>query len=127
MVDVEYISRFMELLRYVPYLKDEKENIQRLISGFPTTYREHIECDEPRSLEEAIQKLKHCYEQSKRKAETNRDLKRNEKVKRKWPPKWIRPQDAGEKENVAPYKKFNAVEKGHESHPREQQTRGDGR
>ena len=27
MTDEEYISRFMELLRYVPYLKEEKANI----------------------------------------------------------------------------------------------------
>jgi len=40
-------------------------------------------------------------------------LKGNEKVKGKWPLKRGRPQDAGEKENVVPYKKFNTFEKGH--------------
>jgi len=40
-------------------------------------------------------------------------LKGNEKVNGKWPLKWRIPEDASEKENVAPYKKFNAVEKGH--------------
>ena len=59
----EYISKFLELLRYVPYLKDEKAKIQRFISGFPTTYRDWIEFNEPLLLEEAIWKLKHCYEQ----------------------------------------------------------------
>jgi hypothetical protein len=24
----EYVSRFLELLRYVPYIKEEKENVQ---------------------------------------------------------------------------------------------------
>lgn len=52
-------------------------------------------------------------------------MKRNEKVNEKWPPKRGKPQDASEKENVAPYKKINAVEKGHGSQPREQHTRGD--
>lgn len=33
MIDEEYIGRFFELLRYVPYLKEEKANIQRFISG----------------------------------------------------------------------------------------------
>jgi len=42
-------------------------------------------------------------------------LKGNEKVKGKWPPKRGRPQDAGEKENVSPYKKFSTIEKGHVS------------
>jgi len=31
------------LLRYVPYLKDEKEKIQKFISGFPAAYRDQIE------------------------------------------------------------------------------------
>jgi len=40
-------------------------------------------------------------------------LKGNEKFKGKWPPKWGRLQETGEKENVVPYKKFNIVEKEH--------------
>jgi hypothetical protein len=44
----------LELLRYVPYIKDEKKKIQRFISGLPQTYRDRIEFDEPRTLEEAI-------------------------------------------------------------------------
>jgi len=51
-------------------------------------------------LEEAIRKLKHCYEQSKRKVEPKCELKGSEKVKGKWPQKWGRPQDAGKKGNV---------------------------
>lgn len=38
---------------------------------------------------------------------------------------WGIPQDEGEKENVALYKKFTAVKKGHMSHLGEKQTRGD--
>ena len=33
MIDEEYTSRFLELLRYVPYLKEEMANIHRFISG----------------------------------------------------------------------------------------------
>jgi len=36
----EYANKFLELLRYVPYLKDEKAKIQRFISGLPATYRD---------------------------------------------------------------------------------------
>lgn len=56
--DDEYTRRFLELLRYVPYLKEEKAKLQRFTSGFPTTCIDWIEFDEPRSLEEAIHKLK---------------------------------------------------------------------
>lgn len=58
MTDDEYTSRFLELLRYMPYLKDEKENIQMFINEFPSTYRDQIEFHEARLLDEAIRKSK---------------------------------------------------------------------
>eukprot|EP00253_Pinus_taeda_P022770 PITA_22770 len=121
--DEEYTSRFLELLRYVPYLREEKAKFHRFISGFPIGYRDHIEFDEPISLEEAIRKLKYCYEQSKRKSKPKHDLKRNDKGKGKWPPKRGRREDASEKDNIVPYKRFNATDKGHE----EQHARGGGK
>lgn len=33
-----YAKIFMELLRYVPYLKDEKERIQHFLTGLPQSY-----------------------------------------------------------------------------------------
>jgi len=95
----------------VPYLKEEKAKVHRFISGLLVSDRDWIEFDEPRSLEEAIRKLKHCYEQLKRKFEPKHDLKINEKAKGKWPPKRGRPQYASEKENAVPYKIFNTAEK----------------
>ena len=115
MRDDEYTSRFMEFLRYLPYLKGDKVKIQGSINGLPSTYIDQIEFDETWSLEESIRKLKHCYAQSKHRVEPKHDLKGNERVKWKWPPKRGKPQDASEKENVSPHKKFNAVEKGHGS------------
>ena len=35
MIDEEYTRIFLELLRYVPYLKEEKAKLQRFISGLP--------------------------------------------------------------------------------------------
>ena len=83
MADEEYTSRFSALLRYVPYVKEEKAKIQRFISGLLIAYKDRIEFNEPKSLEEAIRKLKHCYEKSEHKFEHKCDLKRNEKVKGK--------------------------------------------
>jgi len=39
MRDEECTTKFLEVLRYVPYLKDEKVKIQRFISGFSLTYK----------------------------------------------------------------------------------------
>jgi hypothetical protein len=50
----EYVSKFLELLRYVPYIKEEKEKVQRFISGLPKGYQNRIEFDEPKTLEDTI-------------------------------------------------------------------------
>ena len=55
----EYANKFLELLRYVRYIKDEKVKIQRFLSGFPQSYKDRIEFYEPRTLEEGIRKAKY--------------------------------------------------------------------
>lgn len=62
MTNEEYMTKFLELLRYVPYLKNEKKKVQSFISGFPLEFKDWIEYDEPWLLEEVIRKLKHLYE-----------------------------------------------------------------
>jgi len=62
MIYEEYMTNFMELLRYVTLLKDEKRKFQRFINVFPLAFKYHIEHDEHQSLEEAIGKVKHFYE-----------------------------------------------------------------
>lgn len=115
----EYMTKFLEFLRYVPHLKDENKKVQRFVSGFPVAFKDQIEYDEPRSLEEVIKMLKHCYEKLKHKFESTRDWKGNEKTKGKWAKKKERLQDASDKEIVASYKKFNVVDKGHGFQPEE--------
>ena len=47
MKDEEYISKFLELLRYVPYYKEEKAKIQRFTSVLLMRFKERIEFNEP--------------------------------------------------------------------------------
>lgn len=54
MTDDENTGRFLESLRYVPYLVEEKSKIHRFISGILIAFKYMIEFDEPISLEEAI-------------------------------------------------------------------------
>jgi len=54
MIYEEYTSRFLELVRYVTNLNEKKTNIQIFISGLPITFKDQIEFNEPKSLEEAI-------------------------------------------------------------------------
>ena len=71
----EYTNKFLELLRYVRYIKDDKVKIQRFLSGLPQAYQDRIEFYEPRTLEEAIRKDKYFYEQSKGKPNYHRTWK----------------------------------------------------
>ena len=92
---------------------DDKEKIQRFISGFLVAYRDQIDFDEPKSLEETIRNLKHCHDQSKCKTDSNKDWKGNENNKGKWAKKRGKPHDTDGKENVVMYEKFNSADRGH--------------
>jgi hypothetical protein len=59
----EYENKFLGLLKYVEFIKDEKVKIQKFLSGFPSFYIEKIQYDEPKTLSETIRKDKHLYEQ----------------------------------------------------------------
>jgi hypothetical protein len=61
----EYENKFLNILRYVGFIKDEKVKIQSFLSGFPSFNRDKIEFDEPKTLEEAIRKDNHLYEKNK--------------------------------------------------------------
>ena len=71
----EYANKYLELLRYVMYIKYEKVKIQHFLSGFPQSYKDRIEFYEPRTLDEMIRKSKYCYEQSKGKDDYHKTWK----------------------------------------------------
>ena len=71
----EYANKFLELLRYVWYIRDEKVKVQRFLSGLPQAYKDRIEFYEPRTLEEAIRKAKYCYEKRKGKPDYHKTWK----------------------------------------------------
>ena len=43
----EYERRFLELLKYVSFIKDQTVNIHRYLSGFPSSISEKIQYDDP--------------------------------------------------------------------------------
>ena len=65
----EFITRFTSLLRYVPYIREEKAKVQRFVSSLPLSMRERIEFDNPKTMDEAIRKARIFYQQSKHKGE----------------------------------------------------------
>ena len=59
--------RFLELLKYVPFIKDETVNIQRYLSGMPPSIGDKIQYDDPKTMEEMIRRVKCLYEQETKK------------------------------------------------------------
>ena len=71
----EHANKFLKLLRYARYIRDDKVKIQRFLSGLPQSYKDRIEFDEPRILEEAIRKEKYFYDQNKGKPDIHKAWK----------------------------------------------------
>ena len=63
----DFNSKFLSLIRYVPYLIDEKTKVQRFLSCLPYHIKDMIEYDNPKTLEEAMRKAKFCYEHNQKK------------------------------------------------------------
>ena len=77
----EYANKFLEMLRYVRYIIDDKVKVQHFLSGLPQSYKDIIEFDEPLTLEEAIRKAKYCYDQNKIKPDSHKAWKDNKNGK----------------------------------------------
>ena len=58
----DLINKFLELLRFVTYIKEEKVKVQRFLSCLPQYYKDRIEFDNPKSLDEALRKERLCFE-----------------------------------------------------------------
>ena len=62
----ELNSKFLSLLRYLPYIVDEKPKVQFFLSHLPCHIKDRIEYDNPKTLEEAMRKENFCYEQNRK-------------------------------------------------------------
>ena len=62
----ELSNKFLSLLRYVPYRIDEKKKIQRFRSCLPASFKDRIDFDNPKTLEEAMMKTELCYGQGRK-------------------------------------------------------------
>ena len=62
-ISMKELSKFLSLIRYVPYIIDEKPKIQRFLSCLPFSFKDIIEYANPKTLEEVMSKDKLCYEQ----------------------------------------------------------------
>ena len=80
----ELNSKFLSLLRYVPYIVDEKPKVQQFLSCLPFHIKDIIEYDNPKTLEEAMRKAIFFYEQNhKKESMSNWKAKRSNNFEQK--------------------------------------------
>ena len=75
-----FINRFLDMLHYVPYIKDEKVKIQQFIGCLPPKFRERIEFNMPKTLDTTLHKARIYYEHGKLRQENmnkNKDKSKN--------------------------------------------------
>ena len=64
MID-EYERKFLELLKYVEFIKERKVKIQKYLSGFPSFISDKIHYNDPKILEETTKSSKCLYDQQR--------------------------------------------------------------
>lgn len=84
---------FMELIRYVDYIREERVKIHSFIGGIPLSYRGRIEFSNPWTLEGAILIMTCCNEKRKTKV----------KVKPSWKVKFKKGFENKNRELMCPY------------------------
>ena len=61
----DLINKFLELLRFVPYIWEDKVKIQWFLSCLPQFYKDRIKFNNPKSLIQVFGKARMCYDQYK--------------------------------------------------------------
>jgi hypothetical protein len=88
----EYERRFLKLLKYVSFIKDEIVKIQRYLSGLPPFISDKIQYDDPKRLKETLRRDKCLYDQQKARpffekaSEDNKKFKMDQRKKGSKPP-----------------------------------------
>ena len=63
----DLINKILDLLWFVPYIKEDKVKVQWFLICFPRYYRDQIEFDNPKTLGEVLRKKILCFNQFKQK------------------------------------------------------------
>lgn len=58
----ELIMKFTQLLQSVPYIKEEKAKVQQFISCLPFSFKDWIEYNNLKPMDEVIDKANICYQ-----------------------------------------------------------------
>lgn len=57
----ESVDKFKKLLWYFPYIKKDKAKVQRFLNFLPVPYKEMIEFENPKTMDEVVRKARLYY------------------------------------------------------------------
>lgn len=69
----EFITNFTFMLRHVPYIREEKAEVQRFTSSLHAYMKEILEFDNPKMMDESIRKDRIYYQQMRQKGDNNKN------------------------------------------------------
>lgn len=87
----EFMTKFTNLIWHVPYIRVEKAKVHRFMKCLPLVYKERIEFDNPRSMDDAVRKARLCYQQFRNQNEDSIAWKNKDKHKMRMNVKRQRP------------------------------------
>ena len=56
----EFVTKFTNPLRYVPYIPKEKAKVKRFLNCLSAVYKEKMDFDNPKTMDEAVRKARLC-------------------------------------------------------------------
>ena len=71
----DLINKFLDLLWFMPYIKEEKVKVQRFLSWLPQSYKDRIEFNNQNTLDEVLRKSILCFEQYKQRNDISKAWK----------------------------------------------------
>jgi hypothetical protein len=74
-------DNFFYLLRFVPYIREDNLKILRFLRNLPRSYKDKIEFENPKSLNDVFRKVRMCHNQYKQRFGTPKACKDRKKDK----------------------------------------------
>ena len=75
----DLVNKFLDMLRFLPYIKEENVKFKRFLSSFPWSYNDRIKFDNPKTLDEVIRKARLCIEEYKKRNDISKVWKDKKK------------------------------------------------
>lgn len=77
----EFVIKFTNLLKYMPYIREEKVKSQRFLNCLPAPYKERVEFENMKTMDVVVRKDRMCYQQFKNRSDDSKPWENKDKNK----------------------------------------------